>query len=543
MKSRDSNSVRQIELSMAKITSLLNNIAVQAALIIVGLSAASLVLSIYLYRQSMREIALTEVQNKATIFLSAMETSVRRLVMEKNTESLVDMLQERAEYLKDNLNFAVVGVIVRDADLTVLEHKVRRADGTIAAPQQAGNTDPGHIPKDFQHVMESKQPLVKELIKTLKMVEGQPEAQVIEVYYPVMKRKQGDVMAVIKLVISVDSTFELIKDQYQEFTRRVVFGFSLAAVLLVLGILFFVRRRIIAPILSINEGAQRVASGDLTTRLAPTGSNELSNLMQAFNEMVNGLRHRDQMRRSLAVAKEVQQNLLPHEAPAIAGLDIAGVSIYCDETGGDYFDYIVSADAADNKVSVVVGDVSGHGISSALLMATTRAFLRQRAALPGSPAEIISDVNAQFSHDVADSGSFMSMFYLSIDTDSQTLDWVRAGHDPAIRYDPGSEVIDELKGAGVALGVDADFQYRENGRVPFAEGQIILLGTDGIWEARNGRGDMFGKESIYRIIKENSDQDAAAILAGITGALADFQQGAAAEDDVTLVVVKMVPRS
>ncbi|MEJ2057733.1 MAG: SpoIIE family protein phosphatase, partial [Desulfofustis sp.] len=424
---------------MARKSYLLNNIAVQAALIIVGLSAASLVLSIYLYQQSMREIALTEVQNKATIFLSAMETSVRRLVMEKNTESLVEMLQERAEYLKDNLNFAVVGVSVRDSDGTVLEHKVRRPDGTLAAPQQGANTDPGHIPEDFQRVVESGQPLVKQMVKTLKMVEGQPELRVIEVYYPVVRRNQGDVMAVIKMVISVESTFELIRDQYQEFSRRVVLGFALAAGLLVVGILFFVRRRIIAPVLAINDGAQRVAAGDLTTRLAPTGSNELSNLMQAFNEMVDGLRHRDRMRRSLAVAKEVQQNLLPHEAPAVAGLDIAGTSIYCDETGGDYFDYICSDKDDGDQVSVVVGDVSGHGISSALLMATTRAFLRQRAALPGSPAEIISDVNTQFSRDVADSGSFMSMFYLSIDTGRQTLDWVRAGHDPAIRYDPDSE--------------------------------------------------------------------------------------------------------
>ncbi len=521
-------------------TPLINTIAFQAALIIVGLSAASLLMSIYLYRESMREIVLNEVQNKATIFLSAMETSVRRLVTEKNTESLVDMLSERAEFLRDHLNFVVVGVSVRDVEGTVLEHKIRKPDGTITEPPKDPDEKPPHLPKGFQEVIESKQPLVLDQVKNLKMVAGQPEVRVIEVFYPVTKRRQGDVIAVIKMVISVESTFALIREQYQEYTVRVVLGFTLTAALLVFGILFFVRRRIISPVLSIGDGARRVANGDLSTSLEPRGSSEISSLMRSFNEMVDGLRHREQMRKSLAVAKEVQQSLLPRRIPEIAGLDIAGTSIYCDETGGDYFDYILPDKDSREKITVVVGDVSGHGISSALLMATTRALLRQRIALPGSAAEIISDINVQFSHDVADSGSFMSMFYLSIDTKQKTLDWIRAGHDPAIRLDPQSGVIDELTGPGVALGVDREFEYKANDPVPFMNEQIILLGTDGIWEARNSRGEMFGKEPLHDILRNNCKNDADTILTAITSALDDFQQGSSAEDDVTLVVVKIM---
>ncbi len=528
---------------MARKSSLFNNIAAQAALIIVGLSAASLVLSVYFYRESMREIALSEVQNKAIIFLSAMETSVRRLVMERDTASLVDMLRERADVLQDNLNFAVVGVIVRDADGMVLEHKVRMPDGTIVEPARTENPEHGYIPTDFQTVLDTKQPLVKDTLKTLKMVEGQPEVRVIEVFYPVTKRKQGDVVAVIKIVISVEATFRLIRDQYQEFTGRVLLGFALAAAILGLGIMVFVRRRIISPVLSISAGAQSVAAGDLTTRLAPTGSNEISDLMRSFNQMVDGLNHREKMRKSLAVAKDVQQNLLPRGAPVVDGLDIAGRSIYCDETGGDYFDFIISGREPVEKIGVVIGDVSGHGISSALLMATTRAFLRQRAALPGSTAAVISDVNAQLARDVADSGSFMSLFYLHIDTRLRTLNWVRAGHDPAVLYDPGSGVLEELGGPGVALGVDEQFQYTEVSRSDYRDGQLILLGTDGIWEARNRRGEEFGREAMYRILKQNSEADASTIVEKITEALSDFQQGDPAEDDVTLVVVKIIPSS
>ena len=244
------------------------------------------------------------------------------------------------------------------------------------------------------------------------------------------------------------------------------------------------------------------------------------------------------MQRSLEVAKEVQQNLLPRSAPTVEGLDIAGTSLYCDETGGDYYDYIEFKRFGGARIDVVIGDVSGHGVSSALLMATTRAFLRQRAALPGTTAEIISDVNRQLSRDVADSGSFMTMFYLMIDKAGACLHWVRAGHDPAILYDPETSEIIELKGAGIALGVDEDYAFTENLRGDLRAGQIVLLGTDGIWEARNPAGEMFGKEGIYSVLREHADLSAQAILDKIIEKLRVFQAGGVVEDDVTLIVVK-----
>ena len=141
--------------------------------------------------------------------------------------------------------------------------------------------------------------------------------------------------------------------------------------------------------------------------------------------------------------------------------------------------------ALGTPVGIVLGDVSGHGISSALLMATARGFLRQRSALPGSISEVISDINRQLARDVEASGSFMSMFFMVIDKTNKSLKWVRAGHDPAIFYDPNTDKITELKGAGMALGADDNWQYGENEKQNLANGQIIVLGTDGIWEARN----------------------------------------------------------
>ena len=320
-----------------------------------------------------------------------------------------------------------------------------------------------------------------------------------------------------------------------------LFGFALAAALLILGTLLSLRRRIITPVLSVAEASARVAAGDLETRLVSQGRDEIGNLIKSFNQMVEGLKHRDQMRQSLEIAMEVQQNLLPKNDPVFEGLDISGKSIYCDETGGDYYDFIKFGEPITEKIGIVLGDVSGHGISSALLMATARAFLRQRSVLPGTISQVISDINRQLARDVVNSGSFMSMFYLIIDKANKNLKWVRAGHDPAIFYDPDTDNISELKGAGMALGVDENCRYGENIKENLATGQIIVLGTDGVWEARNPKGEMFGKEHIYTIIREKASLGAESILNTIIESLTQFKENVKIEDDVTLVVIKILP--
>ncbi len=247
----------------------------------------------------------------------------------------------------------------------------------------------------------------------------------------------------------------------------------------------------------------------------------------------------DRIKHSLSLAREVQQSLLPHKSPKMDGLDIAGKSIYCDETGGDYYDYIYGGQGENKKISVAIGDVAGHGISSALLMATVRSSLRQRSSLPGSVASIISDVNHQLVEDVEDSGQFITMFYMTIDPMSMQAHWVRAGHDPAIFYDPGSDTFEELGGSGIALGVDENWNYKAYEKTGLDKGQIIFLSTDGIWEAFNPKGEMFGKERICDIIRKNSVLSAEEIVHKMFAALKSFQQGAPIEDDITLVVVKI----
>ena len=294
---------------------------------------------------------------------------------------------------------------------------------------------------------------------------------------------------------------------------------------------------IIDPIRQMQAAMERVENGDLAASVTVSSNDELGALGENFNQMTEGLKDRYRLRQSLNLAKEVQQNLLPADNPHFPGLDIAGQSIYCDETGGDYFDFF---DGTENSTySVVIGDVSDHGIPSALLMATARAFLRQRTALAGSIAEIVGDVNRQLTRDVEETGRFITLFYLQIDMHSRCLRWVRAGHEPAMLYDPGSARFHELTGEGVALGVDGGWQFSENRREDLADGQIILLSTDGIWEARNPQDQMFGRLAVCDIIRQKVHASAAQIQDAILVELNRFQQGVAPADDITLVVIKI----
>ena len=244
-------------------------------------------------------------------------------------------------------------------------------------------------------------------------------------------------------------------------------------------------------------------------------------------------------KKALALAGEVQKSLLPQSKPNLHGLDVAGRNVSCDEIGGDYFDFLWRREKPDGPFSVVVGDITGHGVDSALLMTSARAFLRMRASQPGTMSEIVSAMNSHLTHDVLETGRFMTLFYLTVDPQKDRIDWVRAGHDPAILYDPQQDTFVELKGTGVALGVNEAFKYTENRHEGLTSGQVIAIGTDGIWEAFNKKGAMFGKKRFKDIIRQNAAAGADDILTAVYNEINQFIEGQKTEDDITLVIVKV----
>jgi sigma-B regulation protein RsbU (phosphoserine phosphatase) len=246
-------------------------------------------------------------------------------------------------------------------------------------------------------------------------------------------------------------------------------------------------------------------------------------------------------KKALALAAEVQRSLLPDRAPRVRSLDIAGRNRPCEEIGGDYFDYLWEPDAAAGPFSLVVGDITGHGVDSALLMSSARAFLRMRASQPGTLADIVTAMNHHLTGDVYESGRFMTLFYLTIDGARRAIEWIRAGHDPALVYDPEQDRFRELKGPGLALGVDQHYVYQTQTGADLKPGDILILGTDGIWEAHNAQGEMFGKRRLQAVVRKNAKASASGMLDAVFQAQAVFSSGAKQADDITLVIVKVLP--
>ena len=266
----------------------------------------------------------------------------------------------------------------------------------------------------------------------------------------------------------------------------------------------------------------------------------MAELIRSFNSMTQQLKERMEMKQAMNLAIEVQQNLLPKKMPIVKGLDIAARSIYCDETGGDLYDFLEINGRKADRIGIAVGDVSGHGIPAALLMASVRAFLKSRVVQPGSAAEVISDVNRLVTHDTGDTGQFMTLFYASIDIGRKELRWVRAGHDPAVLYDPHTDSFTELDGRGMALGVNGGYVYHEGGTLAMSHGQVFLIGTDGLWETHNNSAEMFGKNRLEAVIRQVADASADRILGSIIQAVQDFRASAKQEDDITLAVIKVI---
>jgi PAS domain S-box-containing protein len=246
-------------------------------------------------------------------------------------------------------------------------------------------------------------------------------------------------------------------------------------------------------------------------------------------------------KRSLVLAGEVQRSLMPQSSPHLIGYDIAGRTLSCDEIGGDYFDYWADPDKPQEAITIVVGDVTGHGAEAALLMTTARAIFRMKALQMNDMAEIVNAMNRQLSLDVLDTGRFMTLFCLRLASREGRPQWIRAGHTPALMYLPEADRFEELKGEGLALGVDAAYRYQVHYAPEMADGHIVALGTDGIWETFDRHGKQYGLHGFRSAIRDNAHKPAAAIVDAVYDDLNRFAYGTRREDDISLVIVKAGP--
>jgi sigma-B regulation protein RsbU (phosphoserine phosphatase) len=234
--------------------------------------------------------------------------------------------------------------------------------------------------------------------------------------------------------------------------------------------------------------------------------------------------------------------LLPGEPPDVPGLDIFGRSIYSEAVGGDYYDFIPLKDEDGRKrLAVVVGDVSGHGVVAALTMMSVRALLRSHAGGGDTLRPVMRAVNRHLAAD-ASGGRFVTLVYMVVDPANRDVRWISAGHGPILFFDPRARSFEELPVHDIPLGVRADWPFHESDRDAWPDFGVIVLSTDGVWETRNAEGKAFGKDGLMRVMEESAHLTAREICDHVVDRLKTFAGATLQADDITLVVIKFLPK-
>ncbi|MBI3448397.1 MAG: SpoIIE family protein phosphatase [Acidobacteria bacterium] len=238
------------------------------------------------------------------------------------------------------------------------------------------------------------------------------------------------------------------------------------------------------------------------------------------------------MEKELEQASDIQKRLLPGGPPTVEGYDISGRADACRSVGGDYFDFVARS---DGRTGIVIGDVSGKGMAAALMMASVQAVFRTLYDIVDSPASLLTSLNRHLIRN-ASPNKFVSFFYGELDRETGVMRYVNAGHNPPYVVRASGQV-DSLKATGVVLGIfeNAKFEERE---VTLQPGDLLAMFSDGVPEAQNTDGEMYGEERLIAVLTKNRDQRSAGVETSIFEELLAFAGEAPQYDDSTLVIVK-----
>jgi sigma-B regulation protein RsbU (phosphoserine phosphatase) len=240
------------------------------------------------------------------------------------------------------------------------------------------------------------------------------------------------------------------------------------------------------------------------------------------------------LERELTAAREIQKSLLPKELPEMPGIDVAARSSPALEVGGDYYDFIP---LGDGHVEMVLADVSGKGLGAALLAAMGKGVLYSEVTRTQSPKAVVADTN-RIIRQYLQRKSFITLLLALIDTQRRTLNVSCAGHCPPIVYKERRHVAEWLHVRGAALNFMDDLQCEE-AELNLETGDVYVFFSDGITEAANAKGELFGDERLKSLVETTHERKASEILDSILTGVNLFSTGAKQSDDQTVVVLKV----
>jgi len=356
-------------------------------------------------------------------------------------------------------------------------------------------------------------------------------------------RQQGDWVVVTREGPSA-ITFGIarpVAQSLQEIRKASVRSLSLGLGVIGLALVGIIplSRHMTRNLTTLTDGVQRIARGDFAARVPVRSSDEFGTLATAFNQMARDVEHRQQLvvererlQRELELCRRIQTEMLPHAPLRLGPTEVKGISIPAREVGGDFFNYF---ELPGGQIAVLVGDVSGKGISAALLMANIQATLRARLPLEADLAKLTAAVDQEIEASTPP-GVYATLFLAILDPESRSLRYVNAGHHPQFLVRDDSIVA--LTSGGMPVGLFAGHGYTERA-VQLADDDLLFFYTDGLVELENEAGEMFGPERLETLLQAHGRHGVDTLLERAEAGVRTFRGAAEPFDDLTIMALRL----
>lgn len=449
-------------------------------------------------------------------------------------------VQRARELAEENRRAALAGdalavPIVRDGELVGSVNAQLNLPRTLAMVLGSTRTSQGEIPFaiDGEGVVHTTNPEHERELAQLNVASLRGTGE----------RQSGDWIIVTRQAPS-NVTFGIARPIAQ--SLKEIQNASMRSLLLGLGVIGLavigivpLARHMTRNLTTLTAGVERIARGDFSAQVPVRSRDEFGALANAFNHMARDVAHRQQLvvererlQRELELCRRIQTEMLPHASLRLGATEVKGISIPAREVGGDFFNYF---ELPGGHVAVLVGDVSGKGISAALLMANIQATLRARLPLEPDLARLTFAIDKEI-EEATPAGVYATLFLGILDPEHKTLRYVNAGHHPQflIRGDG----IEPLSSGGMPVGLYAGRGYTER-KVQLADNDLLFFYTDGMVEVENEKAEMFGAERLEALLRAYRDHGVDALLEQVEESVRRFRGAAEPFDDVTIMALRL----
>ena len=318
--------------------------------------------------------------------------------------------------------------------------------------------------------------------------------------------------------------------------NAIVINISIAFVYIIIGIIasIFLGGAISKPIKVLEEAMKRVSAGDLHQRLEIHSKDEIGTLAATFNYMTEGLREKEKIKREFLVARDMQFNLLPRKSITHDHLEIATYFEPATEVGGDYYDFI---EISEDKIGIVIADVSGHGMSAGLMMAITKSCLHTQLNFNHDLSHMMASMN-NILFELSEARSMVTMFFSILDMKECTITFTNAGHPFTYHIGGNKRDLSSLESISYPLAVKRHLKFNSQ-KVKINNGDYFVFYSDGIVEALDEEGNVFSFERLEEILSEGEYSSAQELLEMLITEVRIHIGTAEQFDDITAVVIKV----